>query len=131
MDEEAADKLIRGELHRFMALVGLGAVVGPLEVDTALIATQEPSVGDGHAMGIPRQVGQHRLWTREGTFGIDDPFHASGGRQVTSEGRRVCQVLELPVKRKASVCTEELFKEPSSEQSRQYPDRQEEPLLAG
>ena len=77
VDEKAADKLAGGELHCFIALIGLGTVVSPLEGDTAFIATDEPTIGDGHAMGIPREIGQHGLWTRERSLGIDDPFHLS------------------------------------------------------
>ncbi len=57
MDEEATDKFAGGELHGFITFVGLGAVVGPLEGDTMFIATDESAVGDGHAVGISREIG--------------------------------------------------------------------------
>ena len=77
MDKEATDKFTGRELHRFISLIGLSAVVSPLEGNAVFIATHESTVGDGHAVGIPREIGQHSLGTQEGSLGIDDPFDLS------------------------------------------------------
>ena len=74
VDEEAADELVGGERHALLAVAALDAVILPSEGDAVLVEGDQAAVGDGDAVGIARQIGQHGLWTAERTLGIDDPF---------------------------------------------------------
>ena len=59
--EEAADELVGGECHDLLPFALLGAVVLPFEGHTSLVERDQTTVGDCHAVGIARQIGQHRL----------------------------------------------------------------------
>src|SRR5271154_4590097 len=74
VDEEAADELVCGERHSLLTVAALDAVILPSEGDAVLVEGDQAAVGDGDAVGIARQIGQHGLWTAERTLGIDDPF---------------------------------------------------------
>ena len=74
VDQEAADELGGGERHDLLALAAFGTIVLPSEGDAVAVAGDQPAVGDGDAVGIARQIGQHRLWPAERALGIDHPF---------------------------------------------------------
>ena len=74
MDEKAPDKLVGGECQGFVSMTPFGAIIFPLESDTALIAGDEPAVADGDPMGVSRQVGEHGLGPGKRPLGIDDPL---------------------------------------------------------
>ena len=38
-----------------------------------LVEGDQTAVGDGHAMGVAGQIGEHRLGPGEGALGIDHP----------------------------------------------------------
>ena len=59
--QEAPDELAGGECHDLLALVTIGAIVLPSEGDTGAVAGDQPAVGDGDAVSIARQLGQHGL----------------------------------------------------------------------
>jgi hypothetical protein len=73
MDQESADELGGGECHDLLAITPFGTIVLPSEGDTGAVAGDQPAVGDGDAMGIARQIGQHGLWPAERTLGVDHP----------------------------------------------------------
>jgi len=57
MQQEAAHEFIRTERHGLVLCLALGAVVFPLEGDTALIEGDEPAVSDGDpALSVRRQA---------------------------------------------------------------------------
>ena len=66
-------------------------VVLPAEGDTALVQGDQPAVGDRDAVGVARQVGQHRLGAGEGPLGVDHPLALAQRRQPAREGRGVGQ----------------------------------------
>ncbi len=78
VDEEAADELVGGEgrgLVSFTAAIGLcGAVVFPFEGHALVVEGNEPGVGDGDAVGVAGEIGEHRAGTSEGPLGVDDPI---------------------------------------------------------
>ena len=61
VDEEAADELVGGERHRLVAGAAVGTIILVPEGDAVLVEGDEPAVGDGDAVGIARQIGEHRL----------------------------------------------------------------------
>jgi len=65
VDEEAADELEGGERHLLVSISALDAVILPLEGDAALVEGDQAAVGDGNAVGVTRQIGQHRLRSTE------------------------------------------------------------------
>ena len=75
MDEEAADELILGEPHDLLPGAAIGAVILVFERDTIAVAGQQAAVGDGDAVGIARQIGQHGLRAAEGALAVGHPFH--------------------------------------------------------
>src|ERR1700738_663562 len=74
VDQEATDELAGGERHELLARAAIGTIVLPSEGDAGAVAGDQPAVGDGDAVGIARQIGQHGLWPAEWALGIDDPF---------------------------------------------------------
>jgi hypothetical protein len=74
VDEEAADELVGGERHGLVSLAALDAVILPLEGDALLVEGDQAAVGDGNAVGVTRQIGQHRLGSAEWPLCVDDPF---------------------------------------------------------
>ena len=68
--EEAADELVRGERHGLVPAGSLDPVILELEGDALRIGRDQPAVGDRDAVGIAREIGQHRLGSGEGTLGV-------------------------------------------------------------
>jgi len=68
VDEEVADELVGGERHLLVSIAALDAVILPLEGNALLVAGDQATVGDGDAVGITRQIGQHRLRSVERTL---------------------------------------------------------------
>ncbi len=61
----------------------IGTIVLPSEGDAGAVAGDQPAVGDGDAVSIARQIGQHGLWPAERALGIDHPF---GSMALTAWG---------------------------------------------
>jgi hypothetical protein len=75
-----------GERHPLVTIAALDPVILPSEGDAVLIEGDQAAVGDGDAVGIARQIGQHRLGAAEWTLGIDDPFRLqSGARNAAND----------------------------------------------
>jgi hypothetical protein len=74
VDEEAADELAWRQGHGLVPLAPLGSVVLSLEGDTPVVEPDQAAVGDGDAVGVAGQVGEHRLGSGEGTLGVDYPL---------------------------------------------------------
>src|SRR5882757_981970 len=74
VDEETADELVGGERHHFGPLLLLGPVVFPFECDPEISERDEAAVADGDAVGIARQVGQHRFRATERPLRVDHPL---------------------------------------------------------
>ena len=65
VDEEAADELGDGERHHLGPFAALGPVVLPLEGHAGVVERDEPAVGDSDAVGVARQISQHRFGSAE------------------------------------------------------------------
>src|ERR1700731_2055528 len=92
MDEEAADELVGREPHDLLPRVAIDAVILVLERDAGAAASKQAAVGDGDAVGIARQIGQHGLGAAEGAFAVDHPFDPARWRQIFREGIAVREV---------------------------------------
>ena len=65
VDEESADELVCGECHALVSVSALDSVVLPLEGDAVLVECDQAAIGDGNAVGIAGEIGQHRLGSAE------------------------------------------------------------------
>ena len=65
VDEEAADELVGCERHALVAVAAFDPVILPPEGDAGVIECDQPAVGDGDAVGVAREIGQHRLRAAE------------------------------------------------------------------
>lgn len=73
--QETADELVRIERHQLL-LAGRSIIL-PSEGDLVSIDVDEAGVGDGNAMGIAAEIGQHLFGSGKGRLGIDDPVDAA------------------------------------------------------
>jgi hypothetical protein len=87
VDEEAADELVGGEPHASVSIAPLDAVVLPLEGDTLLVVGDQAAVGDDDAVGIARQIGQHRLGPAERPLCVDDPLGLAQRHEINRAPR--------------------------------------------
>ena len=84
--QEAADELVGRQCHAGVAARPFDPVVLVFEGDAGLVNGDQAAIGDGDAMGVARQIGQHRLGSAERTLGIDDPLDPAQRRQIGGEG---------------------------------------------
>ena len=133
VQQEAAHELVGLERHGLVPRAALGPIVLPAEGDAALVHGEQAAVGDGHPVGVTRQIGEHRGRPGEGALGIDDPFTLPQWCEPGGERPRVAQprVLAEELQPAGVMRGIEFFEEAAAEQSRQHPHRQEEARLAG
>ncbi len=74
MNEEAADEFAGREPHDLLSRSAFDAIILVFECDAVAVASKQAAVGDGDAVGVARQIGQHGLGTAEGSFAINHPF---------------------------------------------------------
>src|SRR3954469_18724184 len=89
MEQESADELAGSECHYLLAVATIGAIVLPPEGDAGAVEGDQPAVGDGDAVGIPGQRGQHGLWPAERALSIDHPLGSAQRCQIRRERLRV------------------------------------------
>ena len=65
VDEESADELVCGKCHLLVSISALDSVVLPLEGDVVFVECDQAAIGDGNAVGIAGEIGQHRLGSAE------------------------------------------------------------------
>ena len=58
----------------FVSIAAFDPIVLPLEGDAVAVEGDQATVGDGDAVGVAGEIGQHRLGFAERAFSIDDPF---------------------------------------------------------
>ena len=128
VDEEAADELVDRECHHFGAAATLGAVVLPFEGHARLVERDQAAVGDGDAVGIARQIGQHRLGPTEWSLRVDYPLGLTERRQMGGErlalrqSGMVAEELQAP----GVVRGGERLQDQPTEQPREHADGEEE-----
>ena len=131
VEQEAADKLLRGEAHHF-GLVPM-RVVSVVEADLAVLAVQDALVANGDPMGIAPEVAEHRFGTAEGGLGVDHPALGSELGEEHAEGRGLCKRGGLSGEVELS-CLEGLLQRLEvfrPEHHGERPHREKEPALGG
>jgi len=68
MDQKTTDELVGCERHQLVSIAAFDAVVLPFESDALLVECDQAAVGDGDAVGIAREIGQHCLGPAERGF---------------------------------------------------------------
>ena len=128
VQQETAHELANGELHDLVLVVAILTVVLPAKADVLIAKMEQPAVGDGDAMGVPRKIGQDLLWTCERTLGVDDPFPRAQGSEVSLECLSVSKREEISEELQLAsiVSGHETFEEQAPEQAREHPNREEE-----
>ena len=62
-------ELIRFQGHGLVSGLSFRPIVFPFEGDARDVEPDQTAVGDGDAVGITAEIGEHRLWSGEGAFG--------------------------------------------------------------
>ena len=79
VEQEATDELDRVEGHDAAAVVMSG--VSPAEAHLSVFEAEEPSVGDGDAVGVAGQILQHIFGAAERRLGVDHPLSSAKGME--------------------------------------------------
>jgi len=74
VEQEAADELVGAERHGTLPVGAVTAIILVAEGDAGVVERDQPAVRDRDAVGVARQVGEHRLRPGEGRLGVDDHF---------------------------------------------------------
>jgi hypothetical protein len=89
MQQEAPNELLGRQRHfTFLTVV---SVIFPAEGDLTILQGDEPVIGDGHAMGVTRQIMQHMLGAAKRLSHIDHPFVLVECVQESGERARFSQ----------------------------------------
>jgi hypothetical protein len=68
MDQKPADELVGSKRHPLASIVAFASVVLPPEGDAMVVERDQAAVGDGDAVGVAREIGQHGLRPAERAF---------------------------------------------------------------
>ena len=87
----------------------------------------QPAVRNGDAVSVAGEIGEHRLGPGEGWFGVDEPVLPPQRREVSGEGLRISQAVEIAKERQPAcrVGLDKAGQEEPPEQAGQHPDRQQ------
>jgi hypothetical protein len=102
VDQEPADELVGAEPHDPLPVAGLDPVVLPAERDRVGVGADQAAIGDGDAVGVAAEIGEHGLGAAEGGLGVDHPLGLAERGEVCREGsgigqpRQIAEDLELP-----------------------------------
>ena len=131
--EEAAYELVRIERHDAVTGSSVAPVIFPFEADTLAIERDEAGIGDGDAMSVAGEIGEHLIWAGEGPLGIDKPIHAAERLEEFPEGAGIvkCGIGAEELQCALGVGGGKAFAHESAEQSREHLDAEEVPSSAG
>ena len=88
VQQEAANELVGVERHRLG--FAAGAIIFPSKPHGAIVAIEEPAIGDRDAVRVAAEIVEHLLRAAEWPFRIDDPFGmAQRGEILGERGRRL------------------------------------------
>src|SRR5215469_11571508 len=124
VEQEAANEFVRTE---GLAVGTVAAIVLVAERDPGLVERDEPMVRDGDAVGVSRQIGEHRFRPGEWRLGVDDPSLVAERHQVAEEGMSVAQPNLVTEELEAVRCMQllEVLQEPPPEQLGEHANRQQ------
>ena len=77
-------------------------VVLPAKRDAVIGDVDEPMIGNGHAVRVPREAVQHVLGSSEGRFGVHDPVLAKQRAEERAKCLVVRERLELAGKHQSA-----------------------------
>src|SRR5437763_8375989 len=117
MDQEATDELVCGECHRLVSIAAFDAVILPPEGDAIVVERDQAAVGDGHAVGVARPIGEYSLGPAERALCIDDPFGFAQRRQIGREGPYIGERSVVAEELELAVYCRELLQEQPAEQA--------------
>lgn len=130
VQQEATNELVGVERHDLrLAAV---AIISPAERDAIVDHADQPGVGDGDAMGVAAEVGEHLFRPAERWLGVDDPFEATDFGEHAGEGIRLCQMGEIAEEAQPARIMGHLqfLQKAAAKQARQHAHGQEEPRPA-
>ena len=87
MQQKPPEEFICGQRHHFLLLLVLIVLVG--ESDLSVFQTDQPVVGDGHAMRVAAEVIQNSFGTPERRLGVDHPFRFVERRSISRSSGRI------------------------------------------
>ena len=122
-------KLVRCERHPLGTSTAVGAIVLVFEGDAVAVERDQPAVGDGDAVGIARQIGQHRFGSGERSACSRHATCACAvapGRRRRPCARRVRRDSPKNCRLAGRVGGEQLLQHQPTEQPREHAHRQEE-----
>jgi len=133
VNEEAAGELVGCKRHLLASIAALDAIILPLEGDASLVKGDQAAVGDGDAVGVARQIDQHRLGPAERRLCVDDPLDLAQPREISRKGLRLGEMGVIAEEAQAAgrMGGRERREEQPSEQAGEHTHRQEEPRPAG
>jgi len=91
MEEKAPDELADGERHDALPVGSVATIIFIAEGHACFVQGDQPTVRDGHAMGVARQVGKYRLRASEWRLGVGNPILLSERRDVAEERTPLAQ----------------------------------------
>jgi hypothetical protein len=125
VQQETPHKLVWAECHDAAARPLFAAVVLITERDPALVEREESRIGDGDAVSVARQIGQHGRRPGERALGVDDPTAVSKRFEPVGEKARISEpsILAKELQLTGTMRTSEFFEETASKQTREDADR--------
>lgn len=128
VEKEASDELSGFERQGAMPGSAFAAIVLDAEGDAPPVERDDAPGGDGDAVGVTRQIGEHGLGSCEGRLGVDDPSFAPDRSEMAGEGLRFGQMCQHAVEGELAGVDEsgEPFEEQTAEQCAQHTHRQQE-----
>src|SRR5579864_3794559 len=85
VQQKAADELAGTEPHHLELVAAVVAVVLPSEADVIGAELDQTAVGDGDAMGVAGEIGEHLRRAGERRLGVYDPLRLPEGSEVGPE----------------------------------------------
>lgn len=103
VEQEPLDERVGGECHDPLPLGAVAAIILVAKGDAFLVERDQPPVRDRDPVGLARQIGEDRLWSREGWLGIDHPALLPHGRQEARERPPFGERRDAPAMRSGSL----------------------------
>ena len=131
MEQEAAQELFDSQTHE--SLLVAVCRIAPAEGHVAARKSNQPTVGDGNAMGIGAEIAQHMFGPPKGSLGINDPVVAEQHPQPCSKRAWLgkMQKVAVELKRASMKGVAKSGDELAAEDTAEYADGQEEGTPGG